>query len=175
MSKKTLLSFILVCSMGALFSFQVKRHTSHSNVKSTHVNQLKPLAEVLPKIKIKVGLGAPQTDGNECHGNATCGPCFGICVKIIIAAISQDLSGYPGLETIGEYVDDTHFKISFSNVDAPQIVNNNTVVFSQNNLLDEPIIMQSYNKASIQLMAGTYPIFPGENNTSYVIVNSVSN
>jgi len=161
-------------SIGALSSFQGKKQIVKTNVASSNAVQLKPLVESWPTVKIKVALGAPDTENRGCTGNATCGPCFGICVDIIISTMVDDISGYPGLEMMGDYIDDSHFKLTFNNVDIPQLGYNNSVTVSQSIVLDGPVITSSYNKTSITLSPGNYPITAGANNTSYVIVNSTS-
>lgn len=160
--------------LGTLFSFQVKSHSVKiSNVQKS-VKYLCPVEEERPRIKIKIQVGLPDVANLGCTGDNPCGPCPGLCVKVTRGSISQNLSGFAGVEVLGEDIDSTHFKIIFDNVLSPQIVSGGSVTFSESIMLDGQLISDVFNKVSINLISGTYPIVNNGDGTSYLVMNSVS-
>jgi len=174
MLKKVIFTLVAIVFIGTLFSFQNKPHSkalkANSNLK---IQEIPPVEMNPPRIKIKSTYGAIDL-GNNCLGDWPCGPCWAYCHIIIIVKQTADASGYGGTEILGEYIDETHFKFIFDNATTPEIVNHPTFNFPNNVLMNSPVLQEVFNKNSIEILAGSYTVMPGEGNTSIVVANSIT-
>jgi len=172
MLKHILTTLFMLISMVGIHANPFHSKPKLSPSENIHSNSL-PI-EASPKIRIYFKYGTPAVL-NICHQDLPCGRCPGFCMIIEKRNISNPTVLPDVVETIGEIVDNNHFKISFSGSDSDKVIMNQTVTFSQNNVLEGDLIQEIFSKHSITLLSGSYPIHVGENNTYFVIVDAHSN